>query len=83
MNINLVFEDDALMAIAELAEKENETSENIGARRLHTILEQLLLDLSFNAGSNDGIVDVIINKEYVDNTFKGTTKEFDLKKYII
>ncbi len=82
-NINLVFEDDALMAIAELAEKENETSENIGARRLHTILEQLLLDLSFNAGSNDGIVDVIINKEYVDNTFKGTTKEFDLKKYII
>ena len=82
-NINLVFEKDALIAIADLAEKENETSENIGARRLHTILEQLLLDLSFNAGNNDGVVDVVINKEYVENTFKGKTKEFDLKKYII
>ena len=82
-NINLIFENDALEAIATLAEKENQNSENIGARRLHTILEQLLLDLSFNAGSNDGVVDVVINKEYVENTFKGTTKEFDLKKYII
>lgn len=82
-NINLIFEKEALEVIADLAEKENENSENIGARRLHTILEQLLLDLSFNAGSNDGVVDVVINKEYVENTFKGTTKEFDLKKYII
>ena len=82
-NINLVFEKEALSELAELAEKENENSENIGARRLHTILEQLLQDLSFSAGSNNTVIDVVINKEYVDKTFKATTKEFDLKKYII
>ena len=82
-NINLIFEEDALSRIAEIAEQENETSENIGARRLHTILEELLQELSFNAGSNENMVDVKINKDYVNNIFNGNIKQFDLKKFII
>ena len=82
-NINLIFEEDALIRIAEIAEQENETSENIGARRLHTILEELLQELSFNAGSNENMVDVRINKDYVNNIFNGNIKQFDLKKFII
>lgn len=81
--INLIFEEDALEKIAEFAETENETSENIGARRLHTVLEQLLEDISYNAGNNDTEIDVRITKEYVDNVFHGNIKQYDLRKYII
>ena len=48
-NIDLEFTDDALKEISEMAEVENETSENIGARRLHSIIEKVLEDISFNA----------------------------------
>ena len=82
-NINLIFEESALNEIAEIAERENETSQNIGARRLHTILEELLQEVSFNAGSNETVVDVIINKDYVRNIFNGNIKQYDLKKYLI
>lgn len=82
-NINLIFEEDALVKIAEIAEQENESSENIGARRLHTILEELLQELSFNAGSNETMIDVKINQDYVNKIFNGNIKEFNLKKYII
>lgn len=82
-NINLVFKKEALEEISELAQKENETNENIGARRLHSLLEALLEDISFNAGGNNPMTDVIIDKAYVLNIFKDTEKKYDLTKYII
>ena len=82
-NINLIFKEDAIDEIAEIAYTENETSENIGARRLHTIIEALLDDISFNASGDHPIVDVIIDRKYVQNTFKDTKKKYDLKKYVL
>ncbi len=82
-NINLIFKEDALRDISELSQKENETNENIGARRLHSILEALLEDISFNAGGNNPMTDVVIDRNYVKNIFKDTEKKYDLSKYII
>ncbi len=82
-NINLIFKDDALDEIAEMAERENETSEDLGARRLHTIMEALLEDVSFNATGEHPMLDVIIDKNYVNNVFKDRQKKFDLKKYVL
>ena len=82
-NIKLSFTDDALEEIAEMSAVENETSENIGARRLHTILETLLEDISFNANGTHPMLDVVIDKTYVQNAFSETKKKFDLKKYIL
>lgn len=82
-NINLSFTNDALRALADISEKENSTSENLGARRLHNVMEKLLEDISFNANGEHQMIDISIDKEYVDKVFVETTKKFDLKKYII
>ena len=82
-NINLKFTDEALAEIAEIAEAENETQENIGARRLHTIIELLLEDISYNATGDHPVLDVVVDKNYVQKAFKETKKKFDLKKYIL
>lgn len=82
-NIDLKFSDDALDEIAEMAFAENETSENIGARRLHTIMESLLEDISFNASGEHPMLEVSIDRNYVQNAFKETKKKFDLKKYVL
>lgn len=82
-NINLTFTEDALKQVAYLAEKENETSENLGARRLHNIMEKLLEDISYNANGEHQLIDINIDKEYVDKIFAETTKKYDLTKYII
>lgn len=82
-NINLKFTDDALDEIAYITEKENETSENIGARRLHTIMEKILEDISYNACSDIPETEVVIDKEYIDNILSNTIKKYDLKKFIL
>ncbi len=82
-NINVTFTEDALDEMAEMAFAENETSENIGARRLHTIMESLLEDISFNASGDHPMLDVKVDRTYVQNAFKETKKKFDLKKYIL
>ena len=82
-NINLVFKDDALDEIAEMAEQENETSEDLGARRLHTLMEALLEDVSFNATGEHPMLDIIIDTNYVNNVFKDRQKKYDLKKYVL
>ena len=82
-NINLVFKEDALDEIAEMAEQENETSEDLGARRLHTLMEALLEDVSFNATGEHPMLDIIIDKNYVNNVFKDRQKKYDLKKYVL
>ena len=82
-NIKLSFTDDALDEIAAVAYQENETSENIGARRLHTVMELLLEDISFNASGNHPMLEVVIDRAYVQNAFKESKRKFDLKKYVL
>lgn len=82
-NIELEFADTAIDAIATIAAQENETSENIGARRLHTIMERLLEEISFNASGDYPPQTLKIDSTYVKNVFKDNIKSHDLKKYII
>ena len=82
-NINLSFTKDALEEIARIAELENENKENIGARRLYTILEALLEEISFEASGEHPMTDVSITKEFVMKVLAPTMKEYDLSKYII
>ena len=82
-NINLHFTEDALRTIAAIAEKENDTNENLGARRLHDLLEKVLEDISFNANGNHPMTDVNIDKAYVEKVFKKALKKYDLSRYII
>ena len=82
-NITLSFTEDALDEIALIAEQENDTSENLGARRLHTILEHLLEDISFNASGDHPMLEIVIDRAYVQKTFCQTKKKYDLKKYVL
>ena len=82
-NIKLKFTDDALDEMAQIAVEENETSENLGARRLHTIMEHLLEDISFNACGNHPELELVIDRNYVQKAFSETHKKYDLKKYVL
>jgi ATP-dependent HslUV protease ATP-binding subunit HslU len=83
-NIDLKFTPDAIEKIAEIAEEVNATSEDIGARRLHTVMEYLLEDISFNAGGNDyPVVSVEVNKKYVEEHLDKMTQNRDMRKYIL
>lgn len=82
-NIDLEFKDDALEEIAMIAEQENENSENIGARRLHTIMEKILQELSFDASGDYPETKVTIDKAYIDRVLNVETNKYDLKKYIL
>lgn len=80
----LDFEDSAIEAIADAAYNANETSEDIGARRLHAVFEQLLEDVSFNAGDEDmPPVALKIDGDYVRAHLSGENKPTDLKRYIL
>jgi len=80
--VELEFSPDGVTRLAELAYEVNESTENIGARRLHTLLERLLEDLSFTANLADG-AKVVINQAYVDNNLKDLVKDQDLSRYIL
>lgn len=82
-NIELDITDDAIDEMAQMAEIENETTENIGARRLHTIMEKLLEDISFNASGDYPVQTIKIDRIYVQNIFKDEVKTHDLKKYVL
>lgn len=82
-NIDLEFTDDAIDAIAQIAEDENETKENIGARRLQTIMELLLEDISFNASDENPVIKVVIDRPFVVNTMKEILHTHDFKKYVL
>lgn len=81
--IVLHFTDDALEAIAACAQTANETMENIGARRLHTIVENMLEDISFNAGNVFPPVEVTIDAAYVREHTKEYLKETNVSKFIL
>ena len=84
-NIELKFEPDAIERIAEISVDLNATSEDIGARRLHTVMEYLLEDVSFNAGGMDvpAPIAVAITGAYVDEHLSKLTGNRDLKKYVL
>ena len=83
-NIDLKFTPDAIEKIAEITEEINSTSEDIGARRLHTVMEYLLEDISFNAGGGDyPVIPVEINSKYVEEHLEKLSKNRDLKKYVL
>lgn len=81
--VNLTFKDEALDRIADRAHIMNETNENIGARRLHTIMENLLYDISYHAGEVMPAVDVVVDARYVDEHLKQDEKFTNLSKFIL
>lgn len=80
--IQLQFEEDALRAIAEIAFNKNEEEENIGARRLHTVFEELLEEVSFYASDYDRDV-FVIDTNYVHSVFKSEEKAKSYDKYLL
>lgn len=80
-NITLTFSKEGIRRIAETAWEVNERTENIGARRLHTIMERLLEDVSFDAGSSHQTID--ITAHYVEEKLGELAKNEDLSRYIL
>ena len=81
--VELEFAADAIEEIAAVAEDMNATSEDIGARRLHTVMEQLLEEVSYNAGGNEPTHKVVVDKAFVQDRLGTDKKSKDLKKYIL
>ncbi|MCP5184238.1 MAG: ATP-dependent protease ATPase subunit HslU [Pseudomonadales bacterium] len=80
--VQLSFTDDGIQRIAELAWQVNESTENIGARRLHTIMEKLLEDVSFEAGDN-AVTATVVDAAYVDAHLATLASDQDLSRYIL
>jgi len=80
--VTLEFDDEAIDKIAEIAYEANQRLENIGARRLYTVMEKLLSDISFEAPDKKGST-FLVTKDYVDEKLKGLVDNQDLAKYIL
>ena len=80
--IALEYTKEALEEVAATAEKINEETENIGARRLYTIMEKLLAELSFNAPDKKG-ESVLVDREYVIEQLEKVVENRDLSRYIL
>ena len=80
--IELAFKDDAIQEIAETAQLVNESTENIGARRLHTIMERMLDEISFNA-PDMAEQKIVIDAKYVRDKIADIVKDRDLSRYIL
>ena len=80
--VDVVFEDDAVLMIARMAEEVNNRTENIGARRLHTMMERLLEDILFDAPDMKE-KRMVIDGKYVDDRLKDIKDDEDLSRYIL
>ena len=80
--VDLEFADSGIERIAELAWQVNEGTENIGARRLHTVMERLLETLSFSAG-DDAAQHVVVDGDYVDQHLGDLVRNTDLSRFIL
>lgn len=80
--VDLEFTEDAIKEIARIAEEANNKTENIGARRLHTVMEKLLEDISFNAPELGG-QRIIVDARFVRAKLEGIVKDVELSKYIL
>jgi len=81
-NVELEFTEDGIDMLAKLSAEVNASVENIGARRLHTIIEKVLEDISFNASDRSG-EKIIVNKSYVEKNLGNLVKDTDLSKFIL
>jgi ATP-dependent HslUV protease ATP-binding subunit HslU len=81
-NINLEFEEEAIKEITEISQKINEMTENIGARRLYTVMEKLLEDISYSAPDMKE-KEIVITKEYVREKLGEFLEKEDLSRYIL
>jgi ATP-dependent HslUV protease ATP-binding subunit HslU len=81
-NVNLEFTDNGINMLAKISAEVNASVENIGARRLHTIIEKVLDDISFNATDRSGET-IIIDQDYVQNNLGNLVKDTDLSKFIL
>jgi ATP-dependent HslUV protease ATP-binding subunit HslU len=81
-NVSLEFTNDGIDMLAKISAEVNATVENIGARRLHTIIEKVLDDISFNATDRAG-EKIIIDHTYVQNNLGNLVKDTDLSKFIL
>jgi len=80
--LTLEFAESGVQRLAEVAFEVNERTENIGARRLHTVMERLLETVSFDAADRNG-TRVVINREYVEGNLGELVKDQDLSRYIL
>ena len=80
--LNLTFEQSGVNTIAEYSWRVNESTENIGARRLHTVMERLLEKTSYEAADRSG-ESVVVDQEFVDNELKGLVEDEELSRYIL
>jgi ATP-dependent HslUV protease ATP-binding subunit HslU len=80
--VDLIFTEDSIYELAEIAAKVNDSMENIGARRLHTILEKILDEISFNAPDLKD-KEIVIDAEYVRSKISDIVKDKDLSRYIL
>ena len=80
--VDLEFSEDGIETIAKIASEVNATVENIGARRLHTIIEKILDDISFTATDRSG-EKIVINKDYINKNLDNLVKDTDLSKFIL
>ena len=80
--VTLQFTDDGIQRIAQVAWQVNERTENIGARRLHTVMERLLEQVSFEASDNPGST-VLVDGDYVDRHIAELVQDEDLSRYIL
>ena len=81
-NVELIFQQDAIELIAEFAYRVNQTTQNIGARRLYTVMEKLLEEVSFNAPDNVR-GEVVITSDYVRSKLSDIVKDEDLSRFIL
>jgi ATP-dependent HslUV protease ATP-binding subunit HslU len=81
-DVTLEFTNDAVDAIARIAADVNDTLENIGARRLQTVMEKLLEDISYDAEDRSGD-HIVIDADYVSKQLSGIAKDTDLSKYVL
>ena len=81
-NVNLEFTDDGIDMLAKISADVNSSVENIGARRLHTIIEKVLDDISFNATDKAGET-ITIDQKYVQDNLGNLVKDTDLSKFIL
>ena len=81
-NVELEFSEDGIDMLAKLSAEVNSSVENIGARRLHTIIEKVLDDISFNASDKSG-EKIVIDKAYVKNNLGNLVQDTDLSKFIL
>jgi ATP-dependent HslUV protease ATP-binding subunit HslU len=80
--VRLSFREDGIRRLAEIAYEVNERTENIGARRLYTVMERLLEDASFDAGRH-GEQEIVIDASFVDNRLQGLSQSEDLARYVL